>query len=390
MLFQIHQRHRPRAAAEPGTSLIALDILTSHPDLHQKQSKLMICPADAEWQVAESHKLERIAQMRAFLRQLSLPVAKQVVNQTVCPSAELLVAGFSTMQSVRIDVQVPYTAPPSATAQMSHLQSRMPWPQAQAMALASTTATHQQSAAYPPQQQALTSDELLMAAKLARLSGLCYRPTEQLLYSLRAEGFSLVAEGRNSFTRYVMSMSQQRNMHAGCEGCPLMARQKILQAGVLTGCSASAGSACCCRWYIAEGRLQVGPADVELQASQPQDGALQQHSPQTAEGVSEAHSAQGGAQAKILNSLARPDATERPAQSQAAISLELQHQGPVLSVGGISPQQAVGAPLRCTHVAGHFATGNMHTCGGHCPTTGTGHCWSAPGEQLLIGCCLTA
>ena len=94
MLSQIHQRHRPRAAAEPGTSLIALDILTSHFDLHQKQSNLMICPAGAEWQVVESQKLERIAQMRAFLRQLSLPVAKQVVNQTVCPSGKLLVASF--------------------------------------------------------------------------------------------------------------------------------------------------------------------------------------------------------------------------------------------------------------------------------------------------------
>ena len=125
------------------------------------------------------------------------------------------------MQIVCVNMQAPHKAPPLAISQVSPLQSRMPWPQAQAMALASNTATQQPSTACPPQQQALTSNELLMAAKLARLSGLCYRPTEQLLYSLQAEGFTLVAEGCNSFTRYVMCMSLQRMMHAGC---PLMAR----------------------------------------------------------------------------------------------------------------------------------------------------------------------
>ena len=123
-------------------------------------------------------------------------------------------------------MQVPHTAPPPAIAQLSPLQGRMPWPQAQAVALASNTATQQHPTACAPQQQALTSNELLMAAKLARLSGLCYRPTEQLMYSLRAEGFSLVAEGCNSFTRYVMSVSLQRKM---CTGCPLMARQTFVR-----------------------------------------------------------------------------------------------------------------------------------------------------------------
>ena len=100
------------------------------------------------------------------------------------------------------------------------------------MALASNTATQQQSTACLPQQQALNSNELLMAAKLARLSGLCYRPTEHLLHSLRAEGFSLVAEGCNSFTRYVKSIVLQRKIHAGYEGGPLMARTTFLKRGV--------------------------------------------------------------------------------------------------------------------------------------------------------------
>ncbi len=143
----------------------------------------------------------------------------------------------------------------------------------------------------------------------------------------------------------------------------------------MTGCSASAGTACCCRWYIAEGRLHVGPAESELQASQQQGLALQQ---QPAQGAFEAHTAQGSAQAQSPSMPARPDATERPAQSQAATALELQHQGPVLSVGGISPQQAVGTPFRCTSDACRFATGNMHTCRG--PTAGADSCWSAPGK----------
>ena len=113
------------------------------------------------------------------------------------------------MQIVCVNMQVLHTAPPPAIAQVLPLQGRTPWPQAQPMALASKAATQQHSTVCPPQQQALTGNELLMAAKLARLSGLCYRPTEQLLYSLQAEGFSLVAEGRNSFTRYVMWTSPQ-------------------------------------------------------------------------------------------------------------------------------------------------------------------------------------
>ncbi len=131
-----------------------------------------------------------------------------------------------------MEMQVPYTAPQPGIAQISPLQSRLPWHQAQAMALASNTATQQQSTAcLPQQQQALTSNELLMAAKLARLSGLCYRPTEHLLHSLRAEGFSLVAEGCNSFTRYVKSIVLQRKIHAGYEGGPLMARTIFLKRG---------------------------------------------------------------------------------------------------------------------------------------------------------------
>ena len=273
------------------------------------------------------------------------------------------------MWIVCVDMQVPYTAPSPAIAQISAQQSRVPWPQAQAMALASNTATQQQSTACPPQQQALTSNELLTAAKLARLSGLCYRPTEQLLYSLRAEGFSLVAEGCNSFTRCVMSMSLQRKMHTGCEGCPLMARRAVSKTEGL-GCTVLAGTACCCRWYIAEGRLQVGPAESELHASQQQSPALQQQSTQAAEAAFEGHTAQGSAPGPTPGMLARPDAAGRPAQSQAATALELQHQGPGLSVGGVSPQQAVGARFRCPSDTGCPATGDIHTWGGgRWPTT---------------------
>ena len=151
---------------------------------------------------------------------------------------------------------------------------------------------------------------------------------------------------------------------AAHDACRLPSHGQIitLQVGGLTGCSGSARVACCCRWYIAEGRLQVGPAELELQASQLQDVAVQQQPAQAAKGAPEAHTAQGSAQASSM--LARPDATGRPAQSQAATALELQHQGPALSVGGISPQQAVGGPSRCSPDTGRSATGSMHTWGG--------------------------
>lgn len=47
----------------------------------------------------------------------------------------------------------------------------------------------------------LTSKALHRAALLARLSGLCYYPAEQLAERLANEGMKLVVSGNTSFTR---------------------------------------------------------------------------------------------------------------------------------------------------------------------------------------------
>ena len=53
----------------------------------------------------------------------------------------------------------------------------------------------------------LSSAELHKAALLARLSGLCYYPPEQLADRLQKEGMRLVTNGGTSFTRYAVRFS---------------------------------------------------------------------------------------------------------------------------------------------------------------------------------------
>lgn len=50
-------------------------------------------------------------------------------------------------------------------------------------------------------QSDLSASELRHAARLARLSGFCYRPFEDLADSLEGEGLRLVARGQTHFTR---------------------------------------------------------------------------------------------------------------------------------------------------------------------------------------------
>ena len=49
----------------------------------------------------------------------------------------------------------------------------------------------------------LSVQELHQAAKLARLSGLCYGTPETLAARLQAEGLQVLAQGQTSFTRYL-------------------------------------------------------------------------------------------------------------------------------------------------------------------------------------------
>lgn len=59
--------------------------------------------------------------------------------------------------------------------------------------------------AQPPAQctdAPLSTADLHQAAKLARLSGLCYVPSATLPARLAEEGFQLAASGKTSFTRY--------------------------------------------------------------------------------------------------------------------------------------------------------------------------------------------
>ena len=53
-----------------------------------------------------------------------------------------------------------------------------------------------------PQQSELTPEQLMHAAKMARLSGFTYRPVEDLTEWLGKEGLQLVARGQTHFTRY--------------------------------------------------------------------------------------------------------------------------------------------------------------------------------------------
>ena len=55
-----------------------------------------------------------------------------------------------------------------------------------------------------PQQSELTPEQLMHAAKMARLSGFTYRPVEDLTEWLGKEGLQLVARGQTHFTRYAL------------------------------------------------------------------------------------------------------------------------------------------------------------------------------------------
>ena len=57
---------------------------------------------------------------------------------------------------------------------------------------------------HPPQAEAhgLAWVELQEAAQLARLSGLCYVPPEELEAQLQAEGLSLLGQGRDKYTSW--------------------------------------------------------------------------------------------------------------------------------------------------------------------------------------------
>lgn len=66
----------------------------------------------------------------------------------------------------------------------------------QAVARAYSTAAHEAIA--------LSSADLQQAAKLARLSGFCYLPSDTLSARLCGEGFELASSGKTSFTRDAM------------------------------------------------------------------------------------------------------------------------------------------------------------------------------------------
>ncbi len=51
----------------------------------------------------------------------------------------------------------------------------------------------------------LDAEEVHFAAKLARLSGLCYGQPDRLAARLQAEGMQVQAQGQTSFTRYNMA-----------------------------------------------------------------------------------------------------------------------------------------------------------------------------------------
>ncbi|BDA40661.1 hypothetical protein COCOBI_01-3140 [Coccomyxa sp. Obi] len=54
-------------------------------------------------------------------------------------------------------------------------------------------------------QKELSAAQLRHAAKLARLSGLCYRPTDELSESLEKEGLHLISCGQTHFTRWYVA-----------------------------------------------------------------------------------------------------------------------------------------------------------------------------------------
>lgn len=72
-------------------------------------------------------------------------------------------------------------------------------------------------------QKELTAAQLRHAAKMARLSGLCYRPTDQLSDSLDKEGLRLISSGQTHFTRWgvveicIWSFDAPKIIHLGSD-----------------------------------------------------------------------------------------------------------------------------------------------------------------------------
>ena len=58
-----------------------------------------------------------------------------------------------------------------------------------------------------PQRSPLKSTDLHRAASLARLSGLCYYPADQLEWRLQKEGLKLITSGDTPFTRFASLIS---------------------------------------------------------------------------------------------------------------------------------------------------------------------------------------
>ena len=83
-------------------------------------------------------------------------------------------------------------------------------------AAAGATLQHFSTAAAEAHAQALSAPELHRAAKLARLSGLCYLRADELSARLQLEGLQLVCSGMTHFTRCVMAactMKYVRTLH---------------------------------------------------------------------------------------------------------------------------------------------------------------------------------
>ena len=99
-------------------------------------------------------------------------------------------------------------------------------------------------------QKELTAAELRHAAKMARLSGLCYRPTDQLSEALRQEGLRLISCGQTHFTRWVSCRDWHSSFDAPRD-CQLghLGRPEV-RCFTLLG-----------RWYVADGPASDGTMD---------------------------------------------------------------------------------------------------------------------------------
>lgn len=69
-----------------------------------------------------------------------------------------------------------------------------------------------------PKRIPLSVKELHKAALLARLSGFCYYPSEQLADKLKQEGMKLVTSGSTTFTRYgtILKIKVTKKSRAAC------------------------------------------------------------------------------------------------------------------------------------------------------------------------------